>query len=528
MLSDWHHLMFLLLIHILSQVDTTLGTQGYTFQEHEHSPVSCTLQHFRLPSHEVERIHSLAYTTAEWSVSCWGLLENTTYSLEWEICFQKKEANMVQLFQVHGGSKSLTLTSTSTHTEIPPLRPGLHRLTVVLAEKGIRVHKSRDGEMVGALWRNAKDIEVSPMTSDQFSSMIHVVNAFADHEIAYLTLSIFGSDVYIETDHVKGQSMEAADTLSQLALVAINERIVNQAQRALMSALSPEVCRATVGKLIFDSIQAALHNTTPLDVDTRRNTAEEDASSQEDTCVPAFRSDNAASVCSCDRLGQAQEGSAADESSSTGDMASAQIPVTFQTDNENLPIGQARLAVVVTGLFKPGITDDYSLVSVKHHIISVGYETVDVFVYVEPREDSSLSREEVEACIRAALPPENIKVILVGRPSAVQGPWESVGDAMEAGRSFEAEQQHALGTSRKPAQRNSTRRLLYRAERANIIQFVQLSDLYDLLLAEELEHGLRYSHVIRMRSDHIWVHAWPPARTLHVRMPPGTLAGPNL
>jgi hypothetical protein len=61
-----------------------------------------------------------------------------------------------------------------------------------------------------------------------------------------------------------------------------------------------------------------------------------------------------------------------------------------------------------------------------------------------------------------------------------------------------------------------------------ILQFVQLGELYDLLLAEELEHGLRYSHVIRMRSDHIWVHAWPPARTLHVRMPPGTLAGPNL
>jgi hypothetical protein len=65
MLSEWHHLLFLLLIHILSQVDTTLGTQGYTFQKREHSPVSCTLKHFRLPSQEVERIHSLAYTTAE-------------------------------------------------------------------------------------------------------------------------------------------------------------------------------------------------------------------------------------------------------------------------------------------------------------------------------------------------------------------------------------------------------------------------------------------------------------------------------
>jgi hypothetical protein len=55
--------------------------------------------------------------------------------------------------------------------------------------------------------------------------------------------------------------------------------------------------------------------------------------------------------------------------------------------------------VLVTGLFKPSITDDYSLVSVKHHIIAVGYETVDVFVHVEPREDSGLSQAEVEACI---------------------------------------------------------------------------------------------------------------------------------
>jgi hypothetical protein len=126
---------------------------------------------------------------------------------------------------------------------------------VVLAEKGIRMHKGLNGEMVGVLWYHAKDIEVSPMTSsDQFSSLIHMVDAFADHEIAYLTVSVFRSDVYIETDHVKGQSMEAADTLSQLALVAINERIVNQAQRALMSALSPEVCRTAVGKLIFYSI----------------------------------------------------------------------------------------------------------------------------------------------------------------------------------------------------------------------------------------------------------------------------------
>ncbi len=84
-------------------------------------------------------------------------------------------------------------------------------------------------------------------------------------------------------------------------------------------------------------------------------------------------------------------------------MASVRIPVTFQTDNENLPIGQARLAVLVAGLFKPGITDSYSLASVKHHIIAAGYETVDVFVYVEPREDSDLSHTQVEACIRAAL-----------------------------------------------------------------------------------------------------------------------------
>ena len=290
--------------------------------------------------------------------------------------------------------------STSAHAEIPPLGPGLHRLTVVLAEKGIRVHTGHNGGVV--VWYTEKDIEVPPVTFDQFASLIHVVDADVDHEIAYLKVSVFGYPVYIETDHVEGQLMEATETISQLAMVAINQK--TEQQKAIMSALSPEQCRAAVGKLIFDSIRAAQHNTTPLGVDARGNNTEEGGGSKQDTCVPAFRSENAASVCACDRLGQAQQaGSAAEESSSTGDMASVRIPVTFQTDNENLPIGQARLAVLVAGLFKPGITDSYSLASVKHHIIAAMYETVDVFVYVEPREDSDLSHTQVEACIRAAL-----------------------------------------------------------------------------------------------------------------------------
>ena len=92
-------------------------------------------------------------------------------------------------------------------------------------------------------------------------------------------------------------------------------------------------------------------------------------------------------------------------------------------------------------------------------------------------------------------------------------------------------EQHVPATSRSRvtnrAQRHSGRygpRLVPN----NILQFVQLGELYDLLLAEELEHGLRYSHVVRMRSDHIWVHVWPPARILNARVPAGTLAGPNL
>ena len=52
-------------------------------------------------------------------------------------------------------------------------------------------------------------------------------------------------------------------------------------------------------------------------------------------------------------------------------------------DNSGLAKGHSHIAILIAGLFKPGITDDLSLPSIAKHVIAAQYEVVDLYLHLE-------------------------------------------------------------------------------------------------------------------------------------------------
>jgi len=182
----------------------------------------------------------------------------------------------------------------------------------------------------------------------------------------------------------------------------------------------------------------------------------------------------------------------------------------LEEDNWDLPIG-VHGALVVTGLFVPGVTKEQALPSLLAHIVQPSASADGprrgggdgrrgesrgrglqgggwhVFVHSEAARNGIVTDEQVAHFFSAALG-SDLKGIIVRQAGLARGPL-----------------QHPQAP-----------------------QYIRLREAYEMVLSMERLRGSRYSHVARLRTDAIWLRRWPSVTELERQMPGAgfTVAGP--
>lgn len=176
-------------------------------------------------------------------------------------------------------------------------------------------------------------------------------------------------------------------------------------------------------------------------------------------------------------------------------------------DNQGLVQGP-RLAILLSGLFKPRVTDDVALPSLLAHVIEpLGERNVDVFVNSEPAHGATIAA--AEKAFRLWIPAASLQSLVL-RPGVA--PPQLLADAHS-----DSEWVERAVLCRREAQPRG----LF------VSQYERLRDLYGLVLGQEARRGERYRHVVRMRTDTVWVRDWPhlaPGESLP--LPSAAIAGP--
>jgi hypothetical protein len=164
----------------------------------------------------------------------------------------------------------------------------------------------------------------------------------------------------------------------------------------------------------------------------------------------------------------------------------------LEADNQLLPISSNLVAVMISGLWVSGVTDRYAIPSLRGHVMRAltrgGVGEAHIFVHSEPEAGSNMTLLELERVCREMLG-TGLKGVFI-KPAGVH---RTVGE-------FE--------------------HLQYR-------QYNRLRELLDMMLGQEVLIGERYSHVIRVRTDAIWVQDFPSYSDLLRAVPAGTVAVPR-
>ena len=190
-------------------------------------------------------------------------------------------------------------------------------------------------------------------------------------------------------------------------------------------------------------------------------------------------------------------------------------------DNQHLPIG-TKVAVLLVGLTR-SITPAIMLPAFERHVLrQLGAEHVHVFIHTSPpgregvdKAAQRRERREIQEMYQQLVPPEVLKAIVVTSsdyqntprttfvaspdPSPVTIPQE---DLLHDG-GYPRVWEHHL-----------------RMHQHSLVWFYSLRDLFKLLLRQEVQQGARYSHVIRMRTDAIWMCDWANYSMIQRYIPP--------
>ena len=159
-----------------------------------------------------------------------------------------------------------------------------------------------------------------------------------------------------------------------------------------------------------------------------------------------------------------------------------------EVDNSLLPLGH-RVAILISGLWESGFTDRWAIPSMRSHVMRPltrsGVGEVHFFVHSEPEASSNMTLLELE----------NVWSEMLG--SGLKGIFIKPGGVHRTEGRFSHGQ--------------------YR-------QFNRIRELFDMVLGHEVSMGARYSHVIRMRTDAIWVQDLPSYSDLVWAVPAGKVA----
>ena len=178
-----------------------------------------------------------------------------------------------------------------------------------------------------------------------------------------------------------------------------------------------------------------------------------------------------------------------------------------EADNARLPMG-TDVAVIITGIFIGGVTDSHALPSLVNNVINPlehadvdgsdvqrGNGQVHVFVHTEVMNDSKRTAHDlVEKTLHSQLG-HHLKGLIL---------------------------KHAGQTIWAPPALMETRTW-------NLKQMPPLREIFEMVLGYELHLGQRYSHVLRVRSDTIFLVPWRSLQhpdSLVQRVKQGTVAGP--
>jgi len=156
------------------------------------------------------------------------------------------------------------------------------------------------------------------------------------------------------------------------------------------------------------------------------------------------------------------------------------------------------------GVYKPGVTNDLTLPSVVKEVLGgLGEQNVDIYVHSS---GPKMNIESIRHEFRAWLPRRTLKALIV-RSLDLQ-PLRLLDDPTE---------QEFWSRNRENGN------VIWESRTVYVQQFERLKELYGLILAQELRNGERYSHMVRMRTDAIWINRWPSV----LPVPEGQVAGPN-
>ena len=192
-----------------------------------------------------------------------------------------------------------------------------------------------------------------------------------------------------------------------------------------------------------------------------------------------------------------------------------------KSDNSHLQVG-SKVAILMVGLTK-SITPAVTLPAFKQHVVqALGKGVVDVFVHTSPlfrsgADKDSLARErqEIRDMYEELLGKAALKAIVVTDSRFENTPrtvFVSGEDPTPV--SLAAEERIHAGNLPRFWEHH------LRVHQHSLVWFYSLRHLFRLVLREEALRHERYSHVIRMRTDVIWLSSWANYSFLRAHVPP--------
>jgi len=480
----------------------------------------------------VSLVQTCAYEGATLEVHIVGALrENTSYILKWKVGVSLQDGDLENSY--HAGTHSFLQTSGETaplQVEILPLRPGRHQISLILLEDGHHAYSDAmawgDDESLSSkqiLGSRRISINVASVSMEDCAQLEYTEVRQSEVEVALL---FFGKEpaLTFKYDYSMGQSAETALLFTETVLPYMHSRspepLLEFDSAILATSLTRKIqCAISAGE---DLLRASSDGATAVrngdggsgDIFWKRFRVTDTACTGADAAtgagsvlassIPTFEYDKEGRRC-----GAAGDAGTDTDSDTLGRCAGRGVAALHDLDNSGLAKGHSHIAILIAGLFKPGITDDLSLPSIAKHVIAAPYEVVDLYLHLEAPANSGWSDSEVEERVREMIPIENLKMVLVGRPVGTAGlTYPRITDSPPHGSKTDWREGCPCP------------RCTY--------QFFQLQELYPYMVAEEVRLGQRYSHVVRARSDVILAHTWPGGRQLERIVPPWSLAGPNL
>ena len=210
-----------------------------------------------------------------------------------------------------------------------------------------------------------------------------------------------------------------------------------------------------------------------------------------------------------------------------------------ETDNAHLPLGDS-IAILLVGVTRP-MTPAVALVALQEHVLNQ-YPNAHVFVHSSPPPwdgaDSTEAVRDVEAMYRETIGAPHLRhVVITDSSSELQpGPRSSSDAACTQGCVTKGTSQGEPPSNRTHECFDSAEALAHYGGAGHVCveawfsndsprplhwqQFLRLRDLYPSVLHEEQRLQERYSHMVRMRTDLVFLQDWSPYPVLRATIPP--------